>query len=74
MCWRLSLTFHREVTFQMLSDELRKRDADAHYYQLQELELYKVNAANVTRFAEIVMERYQQREAWFAENEALSND
>ncbi|WP_156144590.1 hypothetical protein [Vibrio hyugaensis] len=58
----------------MLSDELRKRDADAHYYQLQELELYKVNAANVTRFAEIVMERYQQREAWFAENEALSND
>lgn len=63
------LTFHPDVTFQMLCDELRKQDADVHRYQLQELEQYKVNAANATRFAEIVIERYQQREAWFAESE-----
>ncbi|MCQ9090903.1 DnaB-like helicase N-terminal domain-containing protein [Vibrio alginolyticus] len=63
------LTFYRDVTFQMLCDELRKQDADVHRYQLQELEQYKVNAANATRFAEIVIECYQQREAWFAESE-----
>ena len=67
-------TSHREVSFQMLSDELRKRDSDVHHYQLQELERYQINAASVTRFAEIVIERYQQREAWFAEHEGVSDD
>ncbi|EKH9212707.1 hypothetical protein PAQ92_004490 [Vibrio parahaemolyticus] len=67
-------TCHREVSFQMLSDELRERDSDVHHYQLQELERYQINAASVTRYAEIVMERYRQREAWFAEHEGVSND
>ncbi|MDG2642471.1 DnaB-like helicase N-terminal domain-containing protein [Vibrio parahaemolyticus] len=67
-------TSHHDVTFQMLSAELRKRNSDVQNYQLQELELYKINAANTIRFAEIVIERYQQREAWFAESEASLSD
>ena len=63
---------HSDVTYPMLSDELRKREgvgAETSDHLLQQLELYEKNAVNAIRYAEIVFERYQQREAWFVDNE-----